>query len=57
MIQVNNNKYQLLKEGQIVVETEAATFDNAIDYFFEVHPKAYGDERYTFKRVKRPYEY
>ena len=56
MIQVNNNKYQLLKEGEIVVETEAATFDNAIDYFFDVHPNAYGDERYTFKRVKRAYE-
>ena len=57
MIQVNNNKYQLLKEGQVVEETEAATFDNTIDYFFEVYPKAYGDKRYTFKRVKKTYEY
>lgn len=57
MTQVNNDKYQLLKEGELVVETEAATFDKAIDYFFEVHPNAYGDERYTFKKVKRIYEY
>ena len=56
MTQVNYNTYQLFKENTLVEETQAATFDSAIDYFFEMYPKAYGDSKYSFKRVPLPHE-
>jgi hypothetical protein len=56
MIQVNYSTYQLYKEEKLLAETEAATFDKAIDYFFELHPKAYGDDSYSFKRVPMAHE-
>jgi hypothetical protein len=56
MIQVNYNTYQLFKGDELVEQTEAATFDNAIDYFFDLYPQAYGDNQYTFKRAKMAHE-
>lgn len=56
MIQVNYNTYQLFKGDELVEQTEAATFDNAIDYFFDLYPQAYGDDQYTFKRAKMAHE-
>lgn len=53
---VNHRTYQLLKEDKIVDETEAATFDRAIDYFIDKYPDAYSDNRYHFKYVRRPHE-
>lgn len=56
MYRVNNRTYQLLKENQVIMETQCSSFDRAIDEFFESYPDAYGDKRYSFKRVKLPYE-
>ena len=56
MYQVNNRTYQLLKENQVIMETQCSSFDRAIDEFFESYPDAYGDKKYSFKRVKLPYE-
>jgi hypothetical protein len=56
MTQVNYRTYQLLKEGKVILETEAATFDRAIDYFLETHPDAYVSSDYSFKYVKMSHE-
>lgn len=56
MTQVNYRTYQLLKEGEIILETQAATFDRAIDYFLESHPDAYVSSEYSFKYVRFPHE-
>jgi|DEB0MinimDraft_4_1074332.scaffolds.fasta_scaffold288765_2 hypothetical protein len=48
--------YQLVKEGKVIMETQSASFDKAIDYFFEFYPDAYVDSNYTFKTVKLPHE-
>jgi hypothetical protein len=56
MNQVNYYTYQLFKEDRLIAETEAATFDRAIDYFFDTHPKAYNDSTYSFKKVKMSHE-
>lgn len=53
---VNHRTYQLLKENELVDETEAATFDRAIDYFMDKYPDAYSDNSYHFKYVRRPHE-
>jgi hypothetical protein len=56
MIRVNYNTYQLFKEDSLIAETEAATFDRAIDYFLDTHPNAYSDSTYSFRKVKMPHE-
>lgn len=56
MTQVNNRTYQLLKENKVVLETDAATFDRAFDYFCEIHPSAYTDKTYSFRTAKKSYE-
>lgn len=53
---VNHRTYQLLKENEVIEETEAATFDRAIDYFFDKYPEAYSDDSYQFKYVRMPHE-
>jgi len=53
---VNYRTYQLIKENEVVMETQAATFDRAIDYFYDIHPQAYSNSDYTFKVVKMPHE-
>jgi hypothetical protein len=56
MNQVNYRTYQLLKEGKVILETEAATFDRAIDYFLVSYPDAYVSSDYTFKYVRMSHE-
>ena len=56
MIRVNYNTYQLFKEDSLIAETEAATFDRAIDYFLDTHPNAYSDSTYSFRKVKMSHE-
>lgn len=46
----------MLKGDVVVEEIQCATFDRAIDYFFESHPHAYGDSSYQFKYVRKNYE-
>lgn len=53
---VNYRTYQMLKGDVVVEEIQCATFDRAIDYFFESHPHAYGDSSYQFKYVRKNYE-
>jgi len=55
MTQVNYRTYQLLKENVVVLETEAATFERAVDYFCDIHPNAYTDTTYKFKVVQPKY--
>jgi hypothetical protein len=56
MNQVNYNTYQLFKEDTLLEQTEAATFDRAVDYFLDIHPQAYSDTSYSFKRVPMSHE-
>ena len=56
MTLVNYRTYQLIKENEVVMETQAATFDRAIDYFYDIYPQAYSNSDYTFKVVKMPHE-
>ena len=56
MTQVNYNTYQLFKNKELVEETEAATFERAVDYFLDLHPNAYSDTNYSFRRVKMSHE-
>ena len=56
MSQVNHRTYQLLKENQVIMETQCATLDRAIDEFLDVYPDAYDNNNYSFKRVKYSYE-
>jgi len=56
MNQVNYNTYQLFKEDMLLEQTEAATFDRAVDYFLTIHPQAYSDTSYSFKRVPMSHE-
>lgn len=53
---VNYRTYQLVKEGEVIMETQAATFDRAIDYFFDRYPEAYSDGSYSFKYLKMSHE-
>lgn len=53
---VNYKTYQLLKENEVILETEAATFDRAVDYFLDVYPDAYSSNNYAFKSSKKSYE-
>jgi len=57
MNRVNYRTYQLLKEDKLILETEAATFDRAVDYFCDIHPNAYMDNSYTFKVAPLKYGY
>jgi hypothetical protein len=57
MTKVNYRTYQLIKEDKVLIETESATFDRAVDYFFDVYPQAYSDPSYTFKIAKTNYRY
>lgn len=50
---VNYKTYQLLKENEVILETEAATFDRAVDYFLDVYPDAYSSNNYAFKSSKK----
>ncbi len=56
MSQVNYNTYQLFKEDVLLEQTEAATLDRAVDYFLHLHPQAYSDTTYSFKRVPMIHE-
>jgi len=56
MLQVNYRTYQLLKENKVIMETQCATFDRAIDEFIYYYPEAYSDKCYSFKRVKFSHE-
>lgn len=56
MGQVNYRTYQLVKENEIIMETQAATLDRAVDYFFDEYPEAYSDSSYQFKYVKKSHE-
>jgi hypothetical protein len=56
MDQLNYRTYQLLKEDKVIEETQAATFDRAIDYFIDRHPEAYSDTSYQFKYVRMSHE-
>lgn len=56
MTQVNYNTYQLFKNKELIEETEAATFERAVDYFLDLHPNAYSDTDYSFKRVMMSHE-
>ena len=49
---VNYKTYQLLKENEVIMETQAASFDRAIDYFCDIHPQAYSSGEYSFKTAK-----
>ena len=57
MSQVNHRTYQLLKEDEVIMETQAATLDRAIDYFIDEHPEAYSNNSYQFKYVKMSHEH
>ena len=41
---------------ELIEETEAATFERAVDYFLDLHPNAYSDTDYSFKRVMMSHE-
>ena len=56
MSPVNHRTYQLVKGDDIVMETQAATLDRAIDYFFDRYPEAYTDNSYQFRYTKRNHE-
>jgi len=42
----------MIKDEEVVMETQSATFDRAVDYFYDVHPQAYSDPSYKFKLVR-----
>jgi len=56
MSPVNHRTYQLLKENEVIMETESATFDRAVDYFCDIYPQAYSDPSYSFKMTKMAHE-
>lgn len=56
MSQVNYRTYQLLKEDEIIMETQAATFDRAVDYFCDIYPEAYMCKDYSFRMSKMKHE-
>jgi len=56
MSPVNYRTYQLLKENKIIMETESATFDRAVDYFCDIYPQAYSDPSYSFRMTKMSHE-
>ena len=56
MSPVNHRTYQLVKGEEIIMETQAATLDRAIDYFFDQHPEAYTDSTYQFRYAKMKHE-
>ena len=49
----NNPTYQFTKidkvtnEKTVILETEAASIENALDYFYIMVPKSYGNPNYT----------
>ena len=51
-----NTTYHLVKiensEEKIVLETECSCIERALDYFYLMVPKAYGDKNYTI-RIKK----
>lgn len=51
-----NTTYRLVKiennKEKVVIETESSCLERALDYFYLMVPKAYGDKSYTI-RIKK----
>ena len=51
-----NPTYHFVKtennQEKIILETEASCIERALDYFYVMEPKAYGDKKYTV-RIKK----
>lgn len=56
---VSHPTYQLIKvkngKEKVIIETEAACVEKAIDYFFMLNPKAYGNDNYRIAIKKKEY--
>lgn len=54
---VNHQTYQLIKtkkgKEKIVIETEASCLEKAVDYFYTIKPKAYGNSNYRIGIKRR----
>jgi len=52
-----NNTYRLVKiknnKEKIVLETESSCIERALDYFYLMVPKSYGNKKYSI-RIKPP---
>ena len=51
-----NTTYRLVKiennKEKVVIETEASCIERALDYFYLIKPKSYGDKNYSV-RIKQ----
>jgi len=50
--------YQLIKKSKdlsekVILETDASTIERAMDYFYMVKPKSYGNQKYSIRIKKR----